>query len=74
MEKRLPEMRYEEEGKVIRIEGKVKEQVAGMGIRVGKEIKMMTKHPLKGPIVVTVNRSNTSFGRALAAHIIVEVK
>jgi ferrous iron transport protein A len=56
------------------IEGKVKEQVAGMGIRVGKRIKMLTKHPLKGPIVVTVDRSNTSFGLALAEHIVVEVE
>ncbi len=45
-----------------------------MGIRKGKEIKMMTKHPLKGPIVVTVGRSNTSFGLALAEHIVVEVE
>lgn len=74
MEKKLPEMKFEEEGKVVRIEGRVKEQVAGMGIRVGKEIKMMTKHPLSGPIVVTVDRSNTSFGRALAEHIFVEVE
>ena len=34
MEKKLPEMKYEEEGKVKRIEGRVKEQVAGMMIQV----------------------------------------
>lgn len=74
MEKKLSEMRYEEKGVVKRIEGILREQIAGMGIRKGKEIKMMTRHPLRGPIVVTVGRSNTSIGLALAEHIMVEVK
>ena len=74
VEKKLSEMKYEEEGKVKRIEPGFKEQIAGMGIREGKEIRMMTKHPLKGPIVVTVDRANTSFGLSLAENIVVEVK
>lgn len=73
MEKKLSEMKYGEEGMVKRIEGRLKEQIAGMGIRKGKEIKMMTKQPIKGPVVVTVDRSNTSIGLGLADKIIVEV-
>ena len=73
MEKKLSEMKYGEEGTVKRIEGRLKEQIAGMGIRKGKGIKMMTKQPIKGPVVVTVDRSNTSIGLGLASKIIVEV-
>ncbi len=45
-----------------------------MGIREGKEIKMMTKQPIKGPVVVSVDRSSTSIGLGLADKIIVEVE
>ena len=74
MEKKLSEMKYEEKGVVKRIDPSLKGQVAGMGIREGKEVKMMTKQPIKGPVVVLVDRSNTSLGMGLAGKITVEVK
>ncbi len=74
MEKKLSQMKYEEKGTIIRIEGSLREQIAGMGIREGKEIKLMTKHPWKGPVVVVVDRANTSLGKGLADKIIVEVE
>jgi len=73
VEKKLSEMKYEEEGIVKKIEESLKDKIAGMGIREGKEIKMMTKQPIKGPLVVTVGRNNTSIGLGLADKIIVEV-
>lgn len=74
MEKKLSEMKYEEEGIVRKIGGELKDKIAGMGIREGKAIKMMTKQPIRGPVVVTVDRSNTSIGLGLADKIVVEVK
>ncbi|HEX74049.1 MAG TPA: ferrous iron transport protein A [Dehalococcoidia bacterium] len=74
MEKKLSEMGYEEEGIVIKILGGLRYKIAGMGIRKGKGIKMMTKQPIKGPVVVTVDRSNTSIGLGLADKILVQVK
>lgn len=74
MDKKLSEMKYEEEGIVIKIGGGLKNKIAGMGIREGKGIKMMTKQPMKGPVVVTVDRSNTSIGLGLANKIVVKVK
>ena len=73
MEKKLSEMKYEEEGVIKRIDPGLKTQIAGMGIREGKEIKMLTKQLIKGPVVVTVDRSNTSIGLGLASKIIVEI-
>ena len=74
MEKKLSAMDYEEEGIVIKVGGSLKYKIAGMGIREGKGIKMMTKQPIKGPVVVTVDRSNTSIGLGLADKIVVRVK
>jgi len=74
MEKKLSEMNYKEEGKVESIEQDLKNKIAGMGIRVGKNLKMITKHPLKGPIVVEVDGAYTSLALSVADKIIVEVK
>ncbi len=74
MEKKLSQMLYEEEGRIKKIDPGLRAQIAGMGIREGKEIKMMTKQPIKGPVVVNVDRSNTSIGLGLADKIIVEVE
>ena len=73
MRKKLSEMGYGEEGVVIKIEGSLQKKVAGMGIRVGKNLKMATKQPIKGPVVVTVDRSSISLGLGIADKIIVEV-
>ena len=73
MEKKLSEMKYEEKGRIKKIDESLRAQIAGMGIREGKDVEMMTKQPIKGPVVVNVDRSNTSIGLGLADKIIVEV-
>ena len=73
VEKKLSEMKYEEEGTVTDIEGTLRKKVAGMGIRVGKRLKMITKQPIKGPVVVVVDEANTSLGLDVAERIIVEM-
>jgi len=67
-------MVYGEEGIVKSIEGNLRNKVAGMGIRVGKKLKMATKQPIKGPVVVTVDQSSISLGLGIADKIIVEVE
>ena len=74
MRKKLSEMSYGEEGIVKSIEGNLRNKVAGMGIRVGKKIKMATKQPIKGPVVVTVDQYSISLGLGIADKIIVEVE
>ncbi len=74
MKKKLSEMKYGEEGIVKSIEEDLRIRVAGMGIRVGKKLKMVTKQPIKGPVVVVVDKSTTSLGLGVADKIIVEVK
>jgi len=74
MWKRLSEMNYGEEGTVTSINSDLREKIAGMGIRVGKKLKMITKQPIKGPVVVVVDEANTSLGLGIADKIMVEVK
>ena len=74
MDKKLSEMSYGEEGVVKSIEESLRNKVAGMGIRKGKKIKMITKQPIKGPVVVLVDESRTSLGLGIASRIIIEVE
>ena len=73
MEKRLSEMDYDEQGTVTGIEGYLRKRVAGMGIRVGKKLRMVTKQPIKGPVDVVVEGAETSLGLDMAGKIVVEV-
>jgi len=45
-----------------------------MGIRVGKRIKMMTRQPMKGPVVVVVDGADISVGIGVADKIVVDVE
>ena len=72
--KKVSEMEFDEVGIVRKIEGNLRVQIAGMGIREGKKLRMATKQPIKGPVVVEVDKSFTSLGLRLADKIFVEVE
>lgn len=71
--KRLSEMDYGEKGVIKKINRSLKDQLLGRGIREGKTIRMDTKQPINGPVVITIDRSTTSLGFNLAKDIFVEV-
>ena len=73
MAKKLSEMDFDEEGTVKEIDEDLRKQIAGMGIRVGKKVRMATKQPIKGPVVVEVDKAVTSLGLGVAEKIVVEV-
>lgn len=73
-EKKLSKMEYGEKGVIKRINQRLKDQLLGRGIREGKTIRMDTKQPINGPVVITIDRSTTSLGLNLAKKISVEVK
>ena len=49
MEKKLSEMDFDEEGTVKEIDENLKKQVAGMGIRVGKNIRICLLYTSPSP-------------------------
>ena len=65
-------MEYDDKGSVKDIEGDLRDKLAGMGIRKGKKIRMITKQPIKGPVVVEVDGADTSLGLEMAKKILVE--
>ena len=65
-------MDYDDKGSVKDIEGDLRDKLAGMGIRKGKKIRMITKQPIKGPVVVEVDGADTSLGLEMAKKILVE--
>ncbi|MBS3786851.1 ferrous iron transport protein A [Candidatus Bipolaricaulota bacterium] len=67
-------MEYGEEGVIKQVTQNLKNQLMGRGIREGKMIRMDTKQPINGPVVITIDRSTTSLGLNLAKEISVEVK
>ena len=73
MKKKLSEMDYDEQGTVTKIKEDLRKRVAGMGIRVGKKLRMVTKQPIKGPVDVVVDGAETSLGLDMAEKITVEV-
>ncbi len=71
---KLSEMEYGERGVIREIKQDLKDQILGRGIRVGKKIRMDTKQPINGPVVITIGKSTTSLGYNLARKITVEVE
>lgn len=72
--KKLSELNYGQKALITGIEPGLKRRLVPRGIRVGKEIRMDTKQPINGPVVVTIGKSTTSLGLNLAKQITVEVK
>ena len=66
-------MDYDEQGTITEIEKDLRKRVAGMGIRVGKKLRMVTKQPIKGPVDVVVDGAETSLGLDMAEKITVEM-
>ena len=55
MEKILNQMRYGEKGEIVEIKTtEIKRKLMGMNIRLGKEVKMLAKQPLKGPVAIEI--------------------
>ncbi len=65
-------MDYDDKGSVKDIEGDLQDRLACMGIRKGKTIRMITRQPIKGPVVVEVDGADTSLGLEMAKKILVE--
>lgn len=68
---KLSQMDCGEEGVIISIEKTLCSRIAGVGIRIGKTVKIITKQPIKGPIVVVIDEATTGIGWDIAEKIIV---
>lgn len=51
-----------------------KRKIFSLGLRVGKEIKVVSSQPFRGPLVVEVDKIKVAIGRGVANKIMVGVK
>lgn len=65
-------MKPGENGRITEIDSSIRASVAGMGIRVGEELKLATEQPIKGPLVIVIKGREATLGRELAKSITVE--
>jgi ferrous iron transport protein A len=75
MEIPLTNLKQGQKAKIVRLEGGrgFQRNVRSRGIREGKTLEVVTRHPLGGPIVIEIDGRETALGRGMAKKIIVEV-
>ena len=72
----LAHLSHNKLAKIIKIEGGhgAQNKLRVVGIREGKQIRIVSKQPLFGPITVAVSGNQITLGRGIAHKVIVEVK
>lgn len=73
MIKDLYELEINQEGVITAIDGGRRHHLTNLGLRVGKRVKVLTRQPFKGPVVIQVDQVTLSLGKGLAHKIKVEV-
>ncbi|MBC7081234.1 MAG: ferrous iron transport protein A [Thermoplasmatales archaeon] len=76
MEIPLVDLEPGKEGIIASIEGGfgLKRRIRSIGLREGKNLRVIASHPFGGPIVVEVDGREISIGRGMAMKIFVEIK
>ena len=75
MEIPLTHLKNGQKGRILRLEGGLgfQKNVRSRGIREGKILEVVTRHPIGGPIVIKIDNRETALGRGMARRIFVEV-
>lgn len=47
-------------------------KMRSLGIREGKTVRLLSRHPFRGPLVIEIDGRATTIGRGMAQNIIVE--
>lgn len=68
----LTQMKYGETGVVTDLAGSCQDLYC-LGIRKGKHVKMITRQPIKGPLVVLAEGAEVAMGLDIAARVTVDV-
>jgi ferrous iron transport protein A len=73
METSIAEFREGQSGTIVSLSGGLafQRRLRAMGIREGQTIKLVSRQPFGGPLVVEVNRRQTTIGRGMAHRILI---
>jgi ferrous iron transport protein A len=74
MSESLARLSITKKAKIISLAGGIgfQNKLRNMGIREGKIVRIVTRQPLGGPIVLEINGKTTTIGRGMAQKILVE--
>lgn len=72
MQKKLVDLEFGDRGVVREIHMSAHD-LNCMGLRVGKKIKMITKQPIQGPVVVLLGEVEIAMGPEIAAQVIIDI-
>lgn len=72
MQRKLSELGFGDTGVVTAIQ-KSRHDLNCMGVRVGKKLKMITKQPINGPVVVLIGEAEVAMGLELAEEVMIDV-
>ena len=72
----LTDLQPKQKARIIRLEGGYgfQQKLRSRGIREGKKVKIITRQPGGGPIVMSIDNKKTALGRGMAGRVIVEVE
>lgn len=71
---RLTDLKSKERARIVGFEGGhgLQRNLETMGIREGKVVELLTKHPIGGPVVIRVDNMTVTIGRGMAMKVMVE--
>jgi len=72
MNKAIADLEYGETGTIVEILGSHRE-LNSLGVRTGKNVKMITRQPIKGPVVVIAGDVEVAMGCDLASGVVVDL-
>ncbi len=72
----LTQLREGQRARITRLEGGYgfQRNIRTRGIREGKVVEIVTRHPIGGPIVIEIDGRETAIGRGMARRIFVELE
>jgi len=73
MQKKLSELNFGESGTISEICSS-EHELNRLGVRLNKQLRMITKQPIKGPVVVVIDEMEVALGLGAAAHVIVRLE
>jgi ferrous iron transport protein A len=73
MLKALSTLGFGETGRVTEIRAS-RHELNCMGLRTGKKLKMITRQPIKGPVVVLIDEVEIAMGLDIAAQVMVNIE
>ena len=73
-ELRLTDLKRRERARIVRLTGGhgFQRNLETMGVREGKVVEMLTRHPVGGPVVIRIDNLTITIGRGMAMRVMVQ--